>query len=317
MYMPEPGILDVIAVTLDGESGHFPKSSHKRSYLQKLDRSWQGGGGCEISRKCGGSRRSRPFPISRPSFGSAFGEEGRLFHVAEHDSNSTVCESNYGDGSRSGWAHYPERAPKRPAMNSEHSLDSIPKESNLLAPQREGDKERVEEKRGKWRHVLARTGHSLFQELFFFCTIKNMGDVPGAGCIYVETVVDRDSGIAFAKVYSAQNRDERRRSFSQAASCPFLSRQGVAIREIHTRRTSEYCGLPPVHPFETFLATSHIQHLRMDNSSRPDNHLCEQFYRLLLKEFLHAGSPKKISTCRWMICRKIWMHLSKRTTPCN
>jgi hypothetical protein len=40
-----------------------------------------------------------------------------------------------------------------------------------------------------------------------------------------------------------------------------------------------------VHPFESFLATSHIQHLPMDQPSHPNNFLCEQFYRVLLKEF--------------------------------
>ena len=79
------------------------------------------------------------------------------------------------------------------------------------------------------------------------------------------------------------------------ASCviPFFGRQGAGIKEIHTRITAEYCGLAPVHPFETFLATSHIEHLRVDDSSRPDNHLCEQFYRLLLKEFFMPALRKK------------------------
>lgn len=200
-------------------------------------------------------------------------------------------ESNYGDGSRFGWEHYPERAPKRPTMDSENSLDSIPKESNLLGPQREGDKEEFKnnEENGD---TACRTGHSLFQESFFFCTIKNIGDIRGAGCIYVEAVVDRDSGIAFAKVYSSQNPTN---AVNMLASCviPFFGRQGVAIKEIHTRTTAEYCGLAPVHPFETFLATSHIEHLRVDDSSRPDNHLCEQFYRLLLKEFFMPALRKK------------------------
>jgi hypothetical protein len=48
-------------------------------------------------------------------------------------------------------------------------------------------------------------GRSLFEEVFFFCTVKNFGDVRWAGRVDVETVVDRDSGIASAKVYSAKN----------------------------------------------------------------------------------------------------------------
>lgn len=200
-------------------------------------------------------------------------------------------ESNYGDGSRFGWAHYPERTPKRPAIESEHSVDSIPKESNFLASQSEGDKREIKNNEEN-AETACRTGHSLFQESFFFCTIKNIGDIRGAGCIYVEAVVDRDSGTAFAKVYSSQNPTN---AVNMLASCviPFLGRQGAAIREIHTRATAEYCGLAPVHPFETFLATSHIEHLRVDDSSRPDNHLCEQFYRLLLKEFFMPALRKK------------------------
>jgi len=200
-------------------------------------------------------------------------------------------ESAYDDSSRFGWAHYPERAQERPGMDSVHSHDPIPEESNFFAPQIEGDKSEFENKSENGA-VASRTGHSLFQESFFFCTIKNIGDIRGAGCIYVEAVVDRDSGIAFAKVYSSQNPTN---AVNMLASCviPFLGRQGAAIREIHTRATAEYCGLAPVHPFETFLATSHIEHLRVDDSSRPDNHLCEQFYRLLLKEFFMPALRKK------------------------
>jgi hypothetical protein len=129
------------------------------------------------------------------------------------------------------------------------------------------------EKQGR-EYVAFKDGLSLFQEVFFFCTVKNVGDVPGAGCIYVETVVDRDSGIAFAKVYSAKNAMNAVDILSSRV-VPFFERRGVAIQEIHTRKTSEYCGLPLAHPFETFLATSHIQHLPVDEPGQPHNHLCE------------------------------------------
>ena len=127
-------------------------------------------------------------------------------------------------------------------------------------------------------------GHSLFQEVFFFCTVKNVGDVPGTGSIYVETVVDGDSGIAFAKVYSTKNALNAVDILASRVM-PFFHRQRVSIKEIHTRKTSEYCGLLSVHPFETFLAASHIQHLPKDRPGHPDDRLCEQFYRFLLKEF--------------------------------
>ncbi len=139
--------------------------------------------------------------------------------------------------------------------------------------------------------AFSRDGHSLFQEMFFLCTVKNLGDVPGPGSIYVETVVDRDSGISFAKVYSAQNAMNAVDILASRV-VPFFQRHGIAIKEIHTRKTNEYCGRVPFHPYETFLATSHIQHLPNNVLGHPDNHLCEQFYRFLLNEFFPSALRK-------------------------
>jgi hypothetical protein len=127
-------------------------------------------------------------------------------------------------------------------------------------------------------------GASLYQEGFFFCTIKKIGDISGPRCIYVETVVDRDSGMAFAKVYSAKNALNAVDILASRAA-PFFDRRRIAIREIHTRGTSEYCGMLLAHPFETFLANSRIRHLPMDQPGHPCNDLCEEFYRHLLKNF--------------------------------
>ncbi len=131
-------------------------------------------------------------------------------------------------------------------------------------------------------------GHSLFQEGFFFCEVKNVGEVPGTGCIYVETVVDRDSGIAFAKVYSTKNALNAVDILASRVM-PFLERQRVSIKEIHTPKTTEYCGLLSVHPFETFLAASHIQHLPKDRPGHPHDRLCEGFYQFLLQDFFRPA----------------------------
>jgi len=147
------------------------------------------------------------------------------------------------------------------------------------------------DKKGK-QDAAFNEGHTLFQELFFFCMVKNVGDVPGVGRIYVETVVDRDSGVAFAKVYSAINAMNAVDILSSRV-VPFFKRRGAGIKEIHTRKTSEYCGLPPAHPFETYLAASHIQHLPMERPGEPYNYLCEQFYRLLQRNVFHPALRRK------------------------
>jgi hypothetical protein len=190
-------------------------------------------------------------------------------------------------GSRSVWAYFPQGFLRRPWAESGLDSHRLSEEPAFHAHPCVGENRQMEG-RNENEDVASNPGHALFQELFFFCTIKNVGDVPGMGCIYVETVVDRDSGFAFAKVYPARNAMNAVDILASRV-VPFFERQGVAIGSIHTRKTSEYCGLPPVHPFETFLATSHIQHLRMDKSAQSDKYLCEEFYSFLLKEFFPAA----------------------------
>jgi len=142
------------------------------------------------------------------------------------------------------------------------------------------------------RDAASEDGRSLFQEAFFFCTVKNVGDVPGAGRIFVETVVDRDSSVAFAKVYPAINAMNAVDILASRV-LPFFEQRGLAIKEIHTHKASEYCGLVPMHPFETFLSTSHIQHLPFNQPGQPYVYLCEQFFRLLEKEFFQPELRRK------------------------
>jgi hypothetical protein len=188
-----------------------------------------------------------------------------------------------GNGPRSAWVYYPHRLLPGIDAESEPRLDHLLEKPHFPEiPSTEGmfGLKETKEKEDAAFH----DGHSLFQESFFFCTFSNVGGVSGMGCIYVETVVDRDSGIAFAKVYSAKNAMNALDILATRVA-PFFEGQGIAINEIHTRNTSEYCGLLSVHPFESFLTASHIQHLPMDQPSHPNNFLCEQFCRVLLKEF--------------------------------
>jgi hypothetical protein len=193
-----------------------------------------------------------------------------------------AARSTFAPCPRSMWAHYPEGLLRHPEAETGLCQDNLQEEPAPLAHSSAVTK--IEPEENKEEGAAFHEGHSLFQELFFFCTVKNVGDVPGARCIYVETVVDRDSGLAFAKVYPSKNAMNAVDILASRV-VPFFERRGVAIKEIHTRKTSEYCGLPPVHPFETYLATAHIEHLPKGLPGHPDNYLCEQFYRFLLKEF--------------------------------
>lgn len=206
---------------------------------------------------------------------------------------SPASESTFNDAPHSAWVYYPKHLLRDPDAKTGPCMNQPQDHWRSHAHSCAGVKQRGEEIKGK-EITAFDDGPSLFQEVFFFCTVKQLGDIPGPGCIYVETVVDRDSGIAFAKVYSAKNAINAMDILASRV-VPYYERQGVAIKEIHTRKTAEYCGLPIAHAFETFLATSHIRHLPIDLPGHPHNHLCEQFYRFLLKEFFLSALRKKFT----------------------
>jgi hypothetical protein len=126
--------------------------------------------------------------------------------------------------------------------------------------------------------------HLLFQESFFVCTVKDFGDLPSVRNIYVETVVDANSRLGFAKVYPSKNAMNAA-DILQDRVLPFYERYAVTIGRVCTRSTREYCGLPLIHPFETLLATSHIEHSSLHPGCGMHNQPCEDFYRVLCSEF--------------------------------
>jgi hypothetical protein len=140
--------------------------------------------------------------------------------------------------------------------------------------------------------VLSYPGHSMFQESFFLCRIKNFGDDPGAGDIYVETAVDGHSRLAFAKVYSARNAMNALDLLATRV-IPWFKHYGVAIERVITPETHQYCGLAPAHPFETLLATSKIQHLKTYRAGHASSLQCEEFFQILRQEFLSAALRKR------------------------
>jgi hypothetical protein len=142
------------------------------------------------------------------------------------------------------------------------------------------------------RQDRANEGRSLYQGSFFFCTVKPIGDLPTVGTIYVETVVEPHSGAGFAKVYSSQD-PLNAVDLLESRVIPFLQGRGEEAKEVFTPRTSEYCGILAKHAFATFLAASHMEHVVMNTRDDPYYHLCEQFYRFLLKEVFQPELRRK------------------------
>jgi len=192
---------------------------------------------------------------------------------------SLPVETELSCGSHRVWVYYPQgllpshgglQMSPVPETHLPFFHECRPGESN---PEQQGDE-----------HAAPYPGHSLFQESFFVCRVKDFGDVPHVGDIYVETVVDANCRLGFAKVYPSKNAMNGV-DILQDRVLPFYERHAVTVGRVFTRSTREYCGLIPVHPFETLLATSHIEHPPLDPSSGMHNRPCEDFYLVLCREF--------------------------------
>jgi hypothetical protein len=127
-------------------------------------------------------------------------------------------------------------------------------------------------------------GRWLFQESFFVCTVKNFGDAPGVRDIYVETVVDTNCKLGFARVYPSINAMNGVDILKDQV-LPFYNRYDAKIERIFTPSTRAYCGLAPIHPFETLLATSQIEHHSVDPRSWMHVRPSEDFHHALSAEF--------------------------------
>ena len=201
-----------------------------------------------------------------------------------------ASESPIEDPSRPVWVYYPKRHLERPETRLEQYMDHLPGKSGFHALQSTGGKIVLDKETGK-EDAAARPGHSLFQDVFFFCTIKKVGDIPATACIYVETVIDRDSGVAFAKVYSAKSAMNAVDILATRVM-PFFKREGVAIKDVHTRRTSEYCGFLMAHSYETFLIQ--LSHSTPpDVPARPTPHPCLRAIFPFPTERIFPGGPAK------------------------
>jgi hypothetical protein len=212
-----------------------------------------------------------------------------MYDVVVGDAPSILprAESSFTRDSRNLWVYHPQDFLRRPFAESDGYRDPVAGIRAFLPHRCQGETSMQTN-----CAVVPYPGHSLFQESFFFCTIKNVGDDPGAGDIYVETAVDGNSRMAFAKIYSARNAMNAVDLLASRVA-PFFKDHGVAIERIFTPKSNEFCGLAPVHPYETILATSQIQHLQLDRPSLVAKSPCEEFFHVLQREFFTPGLRKK------------------------
>jgi len=111
--------------------------------------------------------------------------------------------------------------------------------------------------------------------------------------LYLQTVVDAHSGMAFAKVYAGKGPLTAVDILLERV-LPFYEKHGVAVQEIETGSGRAYCGRLPTHPYELFLETRGIQHRIARAAADPPLACLDAFQRILRKEFLVPLLRKRV-----------------------
>lgn len=128
-------------------------------------------------------------------------------------------------------------------------------------------------------HIEApRSGYLLCQDTYFVGTIK------GVGRIYLQSVVDAHSSLAFGKLYLSKV-PMTAVDVLHDRVLPFYDEHGVSVEHLLTDNGREYCGRPLSHPFELYLTINQVQHRRTEIGSPETNGFCERFHRTVKEEF--------------------------------
>jgi hypothetical protein len=181
-------------------------------------------------------------------------------------------------GSRRIWAAYPGGLRLNPSGLSESGSKLSSESSPLPRPNQS------REFRADVGHEALCPGHTLVQESFFVCSVKGLGEIGGLGNLYLETVVDKNCRLAFAKVCGSQS-PLNAVNILQTCVLPFYERYDVRIERVFTPNSREFCGLIPTHPYEFFLASAEIKHAHFGPGQDSLRVACWQLYRILCEEF--------------------------------
>jgi hypothetical protein len=189
-----------------------------------------------------------------------------------------ASESVFSDGSRSVWVYFPQGIQRRAIAESDLPIASLPDSASSVHAHHclSGSSTAKEHEAPPY------PGHTVFQDSFLCCRIESFGEDQPLREIHVEVAVDGQSGAAFAKLYADESAFDAA-DFWRTRVAPFFQTHGVPIERVITRKSPEYCGTSLVHPYETVLATSGVQHI----FAAPERGaLAEQFFRILEREFL-------------------------------
>jgi hypothetical protein len=225
--------------------------------------------------------KGRDIAPGAPSFNGSSQATGGVRTVgvaAQIVRDMAIVEAGIPFGSRRIWAAYTAGLKLDPGRYSERDF----KRSSGSSPQPRPNQSR--EFHADIGYQAPCKGHSLVQESFFVCSVKGLGDIGGLGDLYVETAVDANCRLAFAKVCGSQS-PLNAVNILQTCVLPFYERHGVQVERVFTLKSREFCGLMPTHPYELFLASANIEHVLLGPGQDPLRLPCWQLCRILCQEF--------------------------------
>ena len=135
------------------------------------------------------------------------------------------------------------------------------------------------------RYIAApHPGYLLCQDTYSVGKVKGLGEVKGPGDLFLQSVVDAHSSLAFARLYLSSSATAAV-DILRARVLPFYEQQGLKVERVLTDNARAY-GRRADHLYETTLALAGIEHIRCSSlPAAADNPFCAQFHRILEEEF--------------------------------
>ena len=120
-----------------------------------------------------------------------------------------------------------------------------------------------------------------------------VGYIKGVGKIYQQTFVDTYSRVAIVKLYDQKTALTAADAMNDRI-LPFFESHDIPLLRVLTDRGTEYCGKVEQHPYELYLGTENVDHIRTKAYSPQTNGICERFHRTMKDECYNVLFRKKI-----------------------
>ena len=119
-----------------------------------------------------------------------------------------------------------------------------------------------------------------------------VGALKGVGKVYLQTVIDCHSRVAFGRLYTNKLPVTAVHVLNTDV-LPFFEAHKVKLERILSDNGREFCGKPDQHPYELFLQLEDIKHRTTPVGRPQSNGIVERMHKTLLEEHFQPIGRKK------------------------